>query len=86
MPSEKRSSWLLPLREICELADGKLEEAERIMEGAYRRLRQDGLTISSPRSILKTARAVAAEGASEHGREASRDWDRRVFGASGLDE
>ncbi len=83
LPSEKRNSWLLPLQEICELAEWDEVQAERLIGSAYQRLRGDGLTISSPRSILKTARAIAAEakaGQARGNRENSRDWERRVFG------
>ena len=83
---EWRQSWRLPLSEICALADGQPKKAEQIIERAYERLNKDGLTISSPRSILKTARAVAAElksGAHPGGQESSQDWDRRIFGGRG---
>jgi len=81
--TEKLQSWLIPLSEICALAEWQPEKAEQIIELAFDRLRKDGLTISSPRSILKTARAVAAElksGAHSGLMESSRDWDRRIFG------
>lgn len=51
--------WWNPIREICDLAGDDLNMVKRIMNLALQRM--EGLTISDPNSILKTARAVAAE-------------------------
>lgn len=52
--------WYAPLREMLELAGGDVPKAKRLIDDALTKL--EGLTISDPNSILKTARAIAAEG------------------------
>ena len=81
--SEAGELWWYPLREICQLAGWEAGRAERLIQRAVTRLRADGLTVSSPKSILKTARAIAAElesGPIQGGRERASDWEARVFG------
>jgi len=81
---EARELWVYPLREICKLADWEEGRATLLIERALERFRANGLTISSPKSILKTARAIAAEMESGPGkgrREKAKDWESRVFGA-----
>jgi len=52
--------WWNPMREICELAEWDVARAQKIVDDALSKL--DGMTVSDPNSILKTARAVAAKG------------------------
>lgn len=80
---EARELWVYPLREICKLADWDEGRATLLIEKSLERLRENGLTISSPKSILKTARAIAAEmetGPAKGRREKAKDWESRVFG------
>jgi hypothetical protein len=51
--------WWNPIGEICALAGGDLEGVKHLIDRTLQRM--DGLTISDPNSIIKTARAVAAE-------------------------
>lgn len=51
--------WWQPLRDIADLAQWDVELAKAIIDQALQRL--DGLTISSPKSIAKTALAICAE-------------------------
>jgi len=52
--------WWAPLREIAELAGWDIDTGQALIDEALRRLEE--LTVSDPNSILKTARALAAEG------------------------
>jgi hypothetical protein len=51
--------WWTPIREIFDLAGGDLPSALEIVETANNRVA--GLEVSTPRSILKTARAMVSE-------------------------
>jgi hypothetical protein len=53
------SLWWAPLREIAELAGWDVDVGRRLIDISLRRL--DGMTVSDPNSIIKTARAVSAE-------------------------
>jgi len=55
------SQWWNPIREICALSGWDVHKAQELVDQSLKRL--DGLTVSDPNSILKTARAIAAEGA-----------------------
>jgi hypothetical protein len=52
--------WWNPIREICGLVDWDVGRAVRLVDATIDRLA--GLTISDPNSIVKTARALAAQG------------------------
>jgi hypothetical protein len=52
------SQWWNPIREVCELSGYDLEKAKKLVDESLSRL--EGLTVSDPHSIIKTARAVAA--------------------------
>jgi hypothetical protein len=54
-------AWYQPLREIAELAEWDEPAAKDLISRAIDRLQERELTISSPRSILKTAQALRAE-------------------------
>ena len=66
--SEAAELWWYPLREICIAADWDHARIEQIIEESVMRLRDSKLTISSPKSILKTSRAIAAESKNGAGR------------------
>jgi len=51
--------WWNPIREICGLADYDMEQVNKLISESVTRLQ--GLTVSDPNSILKTARAIAGE-------------------------
>jgi len=51
--------WWTPLREIGDLAGWNVHDGERLIDRALEAL--DGLTISDPNSIIKTARSLKAE-------------------------
>jgi hypothetical protein len=51
--------WWNPIREICTLVEWDTGAAMRLMDATLARL--DGLTVSDPHSIVKTARALVAE-------------------------
>ncbi len=66
LPIPKRASeagelWWHPLREICELSEWEPARIEQIIGESVQRLRKGKLTISSPKSILNTARALKGE-------------------------
>ena len=48
--------------EISELAGNDTNRTKNLMEQALRKMLADDLTISSPKSILKTAQSIAAKG------------------------
>jgi hypothetical protein len=53
-------SWWTPLREIAALVDCDIGRAVQLIGEAWQRL--DGqVTVSCPRSLVKTATAIAAE-------------------------
>ncbi|MGH2619287.1 MAG: hypothetical protein ACRDHG_01785 [Anaerolineales bacterium] len=58
--------WWTPLREILQMVEGRATDAEALLQEAFARLtdRADPLTVASPNSLLKTARAISAEVAS----------------------
>jgi len=58
---EAGSSWWAPLREVGELVRWREEDGLALVDAALGRLTKAGLTITSPRSIIKTARAIVAE-------------------------
>lgn len=51
--------WWNPIREICGLVEWDTGRAMALIDAAL--LRLDGLTVSDPHSIVKTARALVAE-------------------------
>jgi len=53
------TQWYNSIREICSKSDWDPLEAIRVVDEALHRL--DGLTLSDPHSIIKTARAIIAE-------------------------
>lgn len=55
------SAWWAPLREIGELIEWSEDDGAALIEAAVARLRRGRCTISEPRSIVRTARAVAGE-------------------------
>jgi len=52
--------WWAPLREIAELCEWDRPRAIRLIDATVAHLRQDGMTIASPKSILATARAAVS--------------------------
>jgi len=82
IPEKGRSSalgrlWWNPIREICGLADYDMEQVNKLISESVTRLQ--GLTVSDPNSILKTARAIAGEwkrgiSRSPRGRDAIAAW------------
>jgi hypothetical protein len=59
-------SWWTPLREIATLVDCDIGEAKRLISETWTRL--DGkVTVSCPRSLVKTATAIAAEWRRDNG-------------------
>ena len=59
--SEASELWWVPLREICELGEWDKVKINDLITRSYARLRENNLTISSPKSLLKTCRAIRAE-------------------------
>jgi len=55
------ASWWQPLREIAELVDYREDDALALVDAALARLQSSQMTISCPRSILKTCQAIVAE-------------------------
>ncbi len=65
---QKRSAgelWWGPLREILELQGWDEYRSKNLIDLALARMRENRLTVSSPKSILNVARAIFAEGAQE---------------------
>jgi hypothetical protein len=61
---ERKATWVLwrdPIREICELVEWRYDDACALVNAAIGRLDGDKLTMSGPKSILKTSRAIVAE-------------------------
>lgn len=54
--------WWNPMQTICDLCDNDLDSAKHLISLALARMRKSDLTIANPRSILKTAIAIDAEG------------------------
>jgi len=57
--AEAGKLWYSPLREICELGGWDTYMSKLIVDKALERM--DGLTVCSPNSIVKVARAIVAE-------------------------
>ena len=53
--------WWNPLRDIAELTGWDIIMGNALIDKAVRRLRSDDLTISSPKSIINTVRAIWSE-------------------------
>jgi hypothetical protein len=64
--SEAGELWWSPLREIAELAGWDAAKATGVIDECLNRARNT-FQVSSPKSILKTARAVVAERAAGNG-------------------
>ena len=63
--SQKKSAgslWWNPLREIAELCEWDTARAISLIDTTVDKLKDGGMTISSPKSILNTARALTANG------------------------
>ena len=56
------SLWWNPLREIAELCEWDTARAIKLIDASVDKLKGGGLTVSSPKSILNTARALVADG------------------------
>lgn len=56
---EAGSLWYSPIREICELSGWDSYKGKTLIDHSIGRL--DGLTVCSPKSIVKTAKAIVAE-------------------------
>lgn len=54
--------WWSPLREICDLGGWQKEPVQKLIVFSVAALKKSQLTLSSPKSIIKTVRAMAAEG------------------------
>jgi hypothetical protein len=70
--SEAGELWWSPLREIAELAGWDAARATAVIDECLNRARNT-FQVSSPKSILKTARAVIAEQANGQGQSAAQD-------------
>ena len=57
----QRAAWECPARELLQQVEGSVEEARNCVSRAKQRMRDKGWSISSPRSMKKTAVAIAAE-------------------------
>lgn len=66
--AENGKLYWVPIREICGLVEWDVGRAENLVEAAVKRLRKDDMTISSPKSILKTVLSIYADGNGNHGR------------------
>jgi hypothetical protein len=55
--------WWTPLREICVLGGWDAFRVNPLIQKTIRKMRADRLTISSPKSLLNVAKALAAESA-----------------------
>jgi len=53
--------WWSTLEVICGATDNNLDFAQDCMQEAVNRLRGDNMTISSPKSLVNTVRAIAGE-------------------------
>lgn len=58
---EKQRLWMYPLRQMQQLCDGDLDLTRRLVRRATEDLRQNGLTVSDPNSILKKARDLVGK-------------------------
>lgn len=63
---EAKRRWRGPLEEIFYLAGGDIDKARRLINAAVYKMRDDGLSINSPQSILKVATAKLGEWNSGH--------------------
>lgn len=59
--SEAAELWWQPLREVAVLADWQEDIGKWLLFEAIQRLERNGMTISSPKSVIKTVRAIRAE-------------------------
>ena len=62
--AQKRAAghqWWTPLLEILKLADYDVPVGQRLVDQAVAQLRNGDMTVADPRSIIKTARAIAAK-------------------------
>lgn len=64
MPSKKPQLgfWWSNIGEILDIADGDIVRGKSLISGAVDKLRREKLTIGGPESIVKTCRALAANG------------------------
>ena len=76
--SEAGELWWAPLREIAELAGWKSADGTAVIDECLNRARNT-FQVSSPKSILKTARAVVAEKANGRGASYSAAADVAAF-------
>lgn len=53
--------WWNPIREICEMCEWDSRKIDEVITKSIARLREGKLTIASPKSILKTSRAIFGE-------------------------
>jgi hypothetical protein len=53
--------WWAPLREYCQLGKGDTDTIGNLIKQTVAEMKSAGLTISSPKSTIKTARAIAGE-------------------------
>jgi hypothetical protein len=58
---ERQKQWWTPLASILSWVNGDESKAQVIIEEAIKKLVKDGMTISDPNSIIKTARSIFAE-------------------------
>ena len=47
--------WWAPIKELAELCDNDIDKTKQLIKKTIRRMRDDGLTISAPQSILSVA-------------------------------
>jgi hypothetical protein len=59
--AEHGELWVRPLKMILDASGGSEQKASRILRQAIRQLRKDRMTVSNPKSVLKTAIALVAE-------------------------
>lgn len=60
--SAAASTWWNPLGETWELCGKNTAAASKLIEASYKKLIGEGMTVSSPQSLVKTATALHAQG------------------------
>jgi len=53
--------WWTPIREMAELCEWNRERSMQLMDLTVAHLKKNGMTVSSPKSIVNTAKAVATD-------------------------
>jgi len=53
--------WWNPIRDVCAMCDNDPEAAKRLVTDTLVKMRRDGLTVSTAKSIVNVARPIAAE-------------------------